>query len=90
MEDTIFHMEAVMRIISECSGMPMRKPLLYYVEQAKARSDTTLATAMMAYGTAQGRISTNLTSDELEYLRQEFNPELMSLLHYPQVHPVIQ
>ena len=82
MEDTVFSPEKVMRIISECSGMPIREPFDYITKKGKDKSDTTLASAMMKYGTDRGRISTNMTHAELEYLREALDPTLMKLMRY--------
>ncbi|GKY96175.1 hypothetical protein MPSEU_000577300 [Mayamaea pseudoterrestris] len=85
MEDMIFFPKQVMKIIGDCSGMPIRERFHYVKEQGKDKSSTDLVTAMIKYGTKDGRIPTNLTREEREYLRTALDPKLMQLLHYPQI-----
>jgi len=82
MEDTVFYPERVMRMISECSGMPIKEPFQYMTKKGKGESDTNLVTAMVKYGSDRGRVSGDVTARELRYLQTALDPVLMKLLRY--------
>lgn len=71
--------------IGNCSGMPIREKFHYVSEKGKGGSSTNLVTAMIKYGTTEGRIPPSLTREEKEYLQTALDPRLMELLHYPPV-----
>ena len=87
-EDLIFHPRRLIEIIANCSGMSLKHGTFQYVaESTKQATDTTLLSAMMKYGTAEGRFFRpgTITREETQYLQTALNPELMQLFHYPQI-----
>jgi hypothetical protein len=71
--------------IGNCTGMPIRETFRHVSEGSKSGSNTSLVTAMIKYGTKQGRLPTSLTDDEKKYLQTVLNPTFMRLLHYPPI-----
>jgi hypothetical protein len=78
-------MRALDYSIGNCSGMPIREKFHYVSEKGKDGSSTNLVTAMIKYGTTNGRVPHSLTDDEKVYLQTALDPTLMRLLHYPPI-----
>lgn len=84
-EDTIFHAEAVMKVISECVGIQMSKSFKYDLNVSKpSKKANGFVSAMIKYGQERGRFQ-RLTDDEREYLQVALDPEIMNIFRYPQV-----
>ena len=91
-EDTYFYPKQLMELISDCSGVPLKRDapenkdgFHYMAQKSKEDSTTNWLQAMETYGREQGRFSSTLTAVEKQYLQHALSPTLMRLLHYPQV-----
>jgi hypothetical protein len=84
-EDTIFHLETVMKKVSECVGIPMDGPLKYHLDSSKhLRSSADFVSAMSRYGKAEGRYD-GFSVQERKYLQTALDPQLMQIFRYPQI-----
>jgi hypothetical protein len=82
-EDTLFHAEKVMDLITECLGKPLSHPYLYHLEASKEHGrPADFFSALAKYGRAEGRYD-GLTPDEKKYVRTALNPTLMKTFQYP-------
>jgi hypothetical protein len=84
-EDTLFHLEAVMKQISDCIGMPLHEPFQYSLSRSKpSKRSNDFITAMAKYGRDDGRYD-GFTKKERRYLQKALDPDLMKTFHYAQI-----
>jgi hypothetical protein len=82
-EDTLFHAEKVIKMVSECAGLPVATPFKYRLQAGKEHGNSTdFVSAMAKYGTSRGRYAGGLTPKDLKHARKTLDPELMSIFHY--------
>ena len=83
-EDTLFHLEAVMKIVSKCLGLPLEDKFRYQLDASKAHGDSAnFKEALIKYGSESGRYG-NMTLDDREYARGALDGVLMDAFRYPQ------
>lgn len=83
-EDTLFHAERVMHLITECAGIETDEPFKYHIDSSKhLKSSADFVTALGKYGSADGRYD-GLTPPDMKYLQTHLDEELMKVFHYKQ------
>jgi len=83
-EDTLFHAEKVMRIVSDCVGMPMDDaPFLYELGKAKRGPSSDFRTALAKYGSESGRYD-GLLAEDRNYALSALDADVMLTFHYQQ------
>jgi hypothetical protein len=71
-----------MKLISECSGLPLNEPFTYLLEESKTHGDPkNFVSAMTQYSSAKGR-QKNMSPEDLEYAKKALDSELMQIFHY--------
>lgn len=81
-EDQLFHGEKVMKLISECSGLPMKEPFTYMFNKSKVHGNPeSFISAMSKYSSLKGR-QTTMVPDDLNYAKTALDPELMRIFRY--------
>lgn len=94
-EDLVFHPEEVTRAVCECAGGSMREDgtFKYIVNSAKkgehahGKERTGFIDAIIKYGSDERRYESYKFSSDLEYIRDNVDSELMSLLGYSHPEP---
>lgn len=88
-EDLVFHPKQVTKLVCECAGGQLKHPnhFKYIVDSAKkgvgahGKTRTNYVDALTKYGTEDGRYN-GFAADDLEYVRQHLDPELMEMFGY--------
>jgi hypothetical protein len=82
-EDTIFHAEKVMELVSQCAGIPVPSPFKYRLQPSKNHGNkkANFISAMVKYGSNNGRVA-EFQQKDLEYALTTLDPELMRTLKY--------
>ena len=84
-EDTLFHAEKVMDLVSECLGVPMKEPFRYQLDASKEHGNPAdFATALAKYGRAEGRDGGMKELDK-EYATVALSGDLMQKFYYPYI-----
>ena len=84
-EDTLFHADRVMELITECIGRPLQEPFRYHMEASKMHGKPSdFTTALAKYGTKRGRY-TGLLPEDRKYAQTALDSTLMKVFQYPQV-----
>lgn len=94
-EDLIFHPEEVTKTVCECAGGSMRNDgkFVYVLNSAKkgeaahGKDRTGFVDAMIKYGSETKRYSSYKSPLDLEYIRDNVDPELMRLMGYKEPDP---
>ena len=81
-EDMLFHGPRLLEKLATCLQLPIRK-FEYITETSKQHhgSGTTLLSALVRYGSTQGRTK-GMNQRDLEYARQHLNGDLLQRFHY--------
>jgi hypothetical protein len=87
-EDLIFHPKQLLSIVCECAGaVPKEEAFSYVVGEGKwgkaHERSSNLISAMVRYGSDKNRLA-SLTTEDLTYAKEHFDPELMSMFQYLQ------
>jgi len=84
-EDTLFHAEKVMQLVTECLGQPLDVPFQYHLGASKTHGNSNgFKDALSIYGRAEGRYN-GLTSEDNVYASTAINSSLLELFHYPSI-----
>lgn len=88
-EDTLYHAERVMELVTECIGAPMQEPFKYHLDASKEHGNPAdFATALAKYGSAEGRAG-GMSELDKEYAAVALNEHLMKTFRYPLL-PVVE
>lgn len=81
-EDLLFAPEELLQAIADCAGADLASTIAYKTESSKEHgSQTNLVGAMIKTGTGAGRFN-NMTKDDLDYVEQFIDKELMTTFDY--------
>lgn len=87
-EDTLFHAERVMEIITDCvGGRPGEQPsppFRYHLGKSKRGPSSDFPTALGKYGREAGRYD-GMTADDRKYALSALDEKLMRTFRYPQI-----
>jgi hypothetical protein len=84
-EDTLFHAEQIMDVITTCAGINRTKTFHYNLNKAKQVKVTAdFATALRKYGSKAGRFS-KLNDCDKDYLQTHLDDELLKTFQYTNV-----
>jgi len=94
-EDLVFHPEEVTKQVCHCAGGEMRKDgrFIYIVDSAKkgkaahGKNRTGYVDAIVKYGSAARRYDGYRYKEDLEYIRDNVDPQLMDIMQYPAIDP---
>ena len=94
-EDLVFHPKQLTKIVCECAGGSMRDDgtFQYIVESAKkgesahGKVRTGYVDAIIKYGSELKRYHKYRWKQDLEYIRDHVDSELMQLMRYPSIDP---
>ena len=81
-EDIIYNAEQVMQSVAQCAGLSVHHPYRAMLKPSKDHgSSSSLLSAMIQYGTTEGRLDGMFTED-VTFSRKSLDNELMQLFHY--------
>jgi hypothetical protein len=84
-EDTLFHAEKIMQVITSCVGRPIKQRFRYKLDKAKdTRKSSDFISALETYGRETGRYS-GYSSEDLTYASKALDSTLMKAFHYPSI-----
>ena len=94
-EDLLFHPEEVTKAVCECAGGSMNKNghFIYVVDSAKkgkgahGKKRTGYVDALVKYGTEIKRYNGYQNKQDLEFIKENLDQNLMELMKYPTVDP---
>jgi hypothetical protein len=96
-EDLLFHPKELTKTVCECAGGSMKRngTFKYIVDSAKKGAGahgaegtrTGYVDAIIKYGSEEKRYSKYVAKQDLEYIRDHVDANLMSLLKYPPADP---
>jgi hypothetical protein len=94
-EDLIFYPEETTRTVCECAGGSMRNDgtFQFIVNSAKkgkhahGKERTGMVEAIIKYGSEKKRYESYISPKDLEYIRDNVDPELLRLMNYSPVDP---
>ena len=90
-EDLLFHPKAVTKSLCECAGGSMNAGRFRYIVDSAKKGPTAHGNvrtgyidALVKYGSANNRYQ-NFHSQDLEYIKQHVDKELMNVMQYPDI-----